>query len=144
MKLFGIDELRPAKGILYSKPHLWRLIAAGKFPRPIRLGETASDWLRTNRCLAKVQGCRARRQAGSRLSSYATPTYDETRASGGWRRASRCLSGSGWAHSIVDTNRTPQRQALSEARAKAERAWLALQRKQIEVVRPPDFVVTRR
>lgn len=39
MKLLGIDELRPAKGILYSKPHLWRLIRAGKFPRPIRLGE---------------------------------------------------------------------------------------------------------
>ena len=39
MKLLGIDELRLTKGILYSKPHLWRLIKAGKFPRPIRLGE---------------------------------------------------------------------------------------------------------
>ena len=39
MKLLSIDELRPVKGIPYSKPHLWRLIRAGKFPRPIRLGE---------------------------------------------------------------------------------------------------------
>ena len=39
MKLLSIDELKPLKGIPYSKPHLWRLIRAGKFVRPIRLGE---------------------------------------------------------------------------------------------------------
>jgi prophage regulatory protein len=38
-KLLGIDELRPAKGILYSKPHIWRKIREGSFPSPIRLGE---------------------------------------------------------------------------------------------------------
>ena len=37
--LLSIDDLKPLKGIPYSKPHLWRLIRAGKFPRPIRLGE---------------------------------------------------------------------------------------------------------
>ena len=39
MKLLSIDELKPVKGIPYSKPHLWRLIRAGKFVQPIRLGE---------------------------------------------------------------------------------------------------------
>jgi len=39
MKLLSIDDLKPLKGIPYSKPHLWRLIRAGKFVRPIRLGE---------------------------------------------------------------------------------------------------------
>jgi prophage regulatory protein len=39
MKLLSIDELKSVKGIVYSKPHLWRLIRAGKFPKPIRLGE---------------------------------------------------------------------------------------------------------
>jgi prophage regulatory protein len=37
--LLSIDDLKPLKGIPYSKPHLWRLIRTGKFPRPIRLGE---------------------------------------------------------------------------------------------------------
>ena len=37
--LLSIDDLKTLKGIPYSKPHLWRLIRGGKFPRPIRLGE---------------------------------------------------------------------------------------------------------
>jgi prophage regulatory protein len=39
MRLLSIDELKSIKGIVYSKSHLWRLIRAGKFPRPIRLGK---------------------------------------------------------------------------------------------------------
>ena len=39
MRLLTIDELKSLKGIPYSKPHLWRLIRAGKFVRPLRLGE---------------------------------------------------------------------------------------------------------
>ena len=39
MRLLGIDELKSVKGVVYSKAHLWRLIRAGKFPKPIRLGE---------------------------------------------------------------------------------------------------------
>jgi prophage regulatory protein len=38
VKLLSIDELKSVKGVAYSKPHLWRLIRAGKFPKPIRLG----------------------------------------------------------------------------------------------------------
>jgi prophage regulatory protein len=37
--LLSIDDLKPLKGIPYSKAHLFRLIRAGKFPKPIRLGE---------------------------------------------------------------------------------------------------------
>ena len=39
MRLLSVDELKTAKGIHYSKPHLYRLMKAGKFPQPIRLGE---------------------------------------------------------------------------------------------------------
>ena len=53
--LLTIDDLKPLKGIPYSKPHLWRLIRAGKFPRPIRLGQNRiafpeseiDDWVRS-------------------------------------------------------------------------------------------------
>jgi prophage regulatory protein len=39
MKLLGINELTAAKGVPFSRPHLYRLIAARKFPKPVRLGE---------------------------------------------------------------------------------------------------------
>jgi predicted DNA-binding transcriptional regulator AlpA len=27
-----------SKGVTYSRPHLWKLVEAGKFPRPIKIG----------------------------------------------------------------------------------------------------------
>jgi prophage regulatory protein len=39
MRVLSINELKPLKGIRYSKPHLYRLIKVGKFPKPIELGE---------------------------------------------------------------------------------------------------------
>ena len=44
MRLLSVDELKTAKGIHYSKPHLYRLMKAGKFPQPIRLGERRIAW----------------------------------------------------------------------------------------------------
>jgi prophage regulatory protein len=38
-RLLELVELKPVKGISYSKAQLYRLIKAGKFPRPIKLGE---------------------------------------------------------------------------------------------------------
>lgn len=35
MRFLTYDELK-TKGISYSRPHLWRLIRAGKFPPPIK------------------------------------------------------------------------------------------------------------
>lgn len=53
MKLLSMADLKPEKGISYSRPHLYRLINAGKFPRPVKLGEARvafveseiDDWL---------------------------------------------------------------------------------------------------
>jgi prophage regulatory protein len=39
MKLLSFDDLRTVKGIRYSRPHLYRLISAKRFPRPVKLGE---------------------------------------------------------------------------------------------------------
>jgi predicted DNA-binding transcriptional regulator AlpA len=39
--LIGYDELRERHGIKYSKPHLWRLIKQGVFPKPIKIGSPA-------------------------------------------------------------------------------------------------------
>jgi prophage regulatory protein len=39
MKLLGIDQLKLEKGIPFSKPHLWRLIKANKFVKPVKIGE---------------------------------------------------------------------------------------------------------
>ena len=38
MRLLSFDDL-PSKGVPYSRPHLYRLIKMGKFPRPVKLGE---------------------------------------------------------------------------------------------------------
>ena len=40
-----MPELKTVKGISYSKAHLHRLISAGKFPRPIKLGENRNAWI---------------------------------------------------------------------------------------------------
>jgi prophage regulatory protein len=37
MRLLDYEGLN-AKGFRYSRAHLWRLIKAGRFPRPIKLG----------------------------------------------------------------------------------------------------------
>jgi prophage regulatory protein len=37
MRFVGITAL-PDKGVPYSRPHLYRLIKDGKFPRPVHLG----------------------------------------------------------------------------------------------------------
>ena len=37
MQLLDYDGLK-ARGIRYSRPHLWRLVKAKDFPRPVKLG----------------------------------------------------------------------------------------------------------
>lgn len=44
MRLLSMDELKPVKGISYSRPHLFRLIKAGRFPAPIKIGENRNAW----------------------------------------------------------------------------------------------------
>ena len=43
MKLLDYAALQD-RGIRYSKPHLWRLWTAGKFPRPIKLSASRNVW----------------------------------------------------------------------------------------------------
>jgi prophage regulatory protein len=44
MKLLTYDDLRPAKGVAYSKVQLWRLEKLGKFPKRIMLGTHRHAW----------------------------------------------------------------------------------------------------
>lgn len=38
MRLITMADLRAAKGVPYSRPHIYRLIDAGKFPKPLHIG----------------------------------------------------------------------------------------------------------
>jgi predicted DNA-binding transcriptional regulator AlpA len=42
MRILSYDELRPLKGISFSKVHLWRLERADKFPKRVPLGAWAA------------------------------------------------------------------------------------------------------
>lgn len=44
MQLLDYEDLK-AKGIKYSKPHIWRLVKAGQFPQPIKLGNGRNTWV---------------------------------------------------------------------------------------------------
>ena len=47
MKLLSMSELKSVKGISFSRPHLFRLIRAKKFPKPIKLGENRNGFVET-------------------------------------------------------------------------------------------------
>ena len=44
MKLLSYDELKPVKGINYSKVQLWRLEKAGRFPKRVSIGAARCGW----------------------------------------------------------------------------------------------------
>ena len=44
MKLLAYDDLKPSKGISYSKVQLWRLERLGKFPKRVPLGANRHGW----------------------------------------------------------------------------------------------------
>ncbi len=39
MRLLTLPELKTCKGVPYSRQHVYRLVASGQFPRPLRLSE---------------------------------------------------------------------------------------------------------
>ena len=45
MRLVTFNQLRPEKGIAYSRDHLRRKCAAGEFPKPISLSERRIAWI---------------------------------------------------------------------------------------------------
>lgn len=44
MRMLSLSELKDMKGIKFSRQHLHRLIANGKFPKPVKLGENTNAW----------------------------------------------------------------------------------------------------
>jgi prophage regulatory protein len=44
IKLLDHEDLRE-RGIKYSRPHIWRLYKAGKFPKPVKLSASRNAWL---------------------------------------------------------------------------------------------------
>ena len=44
MVLLSREDLRNKKGIPFTRQHLHRLIRAGQFPRPIKLGGNTNAW----------------------------------------------------------------------------------------------------
>jgi prophage regulatory protein len=44
MRLLDADDLE-AKGLKYSAAHRWRLIKAGKFPKPVKIGMGRNAWV---------------------------------------------------------------------------------------------------
>jgi prophage regulatory protein len=48
MRIVSFEELRPLKGIVYSRDHLRRLCDDGKFPKPIRLSSARIAWLESD------------------------------------------------------------------------------------------------
>jgi prophage regulatory protein len=45
VKFLSYSELKPVKGIGYTRRHLRDLVAEGKFPRPVQLSEARIAWV---------------------------------------------------------------------------------------------------
>lgn len=45
MRLLEMSELKSVKGVPFSRQHLHRLISAGQFPRPIKVGLNRNAFL---------------------------------------------------------------------------------------------------
>lgn len=45
MRVLSYPDLRDRKGIVWSRAHVYRMIHAGKFPPPLKLGEGTAAWL---------------------------------------------------------------------------------------------------
>ncbi len=45
MKVLSFRDLKPVKGIPYSRVHVGRLERAGRFPRRVHLGPNSVGWL---------------------------------------------------------------------------------------------------
>ncbi len=44
MRMLSFTELKDLKGIRWSRQHLHRQMNAGKFPKPVHLGEGTAAW----------------------------------------------------------------------------------------------------
>jgi prophage regulatory protein len=46
-KLLDYADLR-ARGIKYSRPHLWRMWNTGQFPKPVKVSPQRNAWLESD------------------------------------------------------------------------------------------------
>lgn len=45
MRLLSFDELKSEKGIRFSRVHIGRLVKAGLFPKPVKVGVRSIAWI---------------------------------------------------------------------------------------------------
>jgi prophage regulatory protein len=65
MRLISYDDLKPAKGIRYSRTQLWRLERDGHFPKRIRIGVKHYAWIEDEVDRFIVEKIRARDEAAA-------------------------------------------------------------------------------
>lgn len=44
MRLLSLEDIH-ARGISFSRPHIYDLISNGKFPKPVKIGSRKNAWL---------------------------------------------------------------------------------------------------
>jgi prophage regulatory protein len=69
MRVLGDEGLRE-KGILFSRQHRHRLVKAGKFPAPIKVGANTNVWVEAE-IDQYLKACIAKRDAQRRTQSAA-------------------------------------------------------------------------
>jgi prophage regulatory protein len=72
MRLLSFPQLRTEKGIAYSRQHIHRLIQAGKFPRPLKLGgmEGGANAWPEDEIDRHLEACRAARDIAYRRNQH--------------------------------------------------------------------------
>lgn len=45
MRVLSFPDLKEKKGIAWTRQHVWRQINAGRFPKPVKLGEATVAWV---------------------------------------------------------------------------------------------------
>jgi prophage regulatory protein len=45
MRLLSTAELSTEKGISFHRSHLFKLVRAGRFPKPVKIGENRNAWV---------------------------------------------------------------------------------------------------
>lgn len=45
MRILAFEQLKPEKGIPHCRQHLHRLVRAGRFPKPVKIGIARNGWI---------------------------------------------------------------------------------------------------
>jgi prophage regulatory protein len=63
MRILNLSDLRD-RGIPFSRQHIHRLVVAGKFPKPVKLGRATNGWVE-DEINEYLLSCIAERDAGA-------------------------------------------------------------------------------